>query len=84
MLYDKAHSKANSTFNLVTNFGFTSQKIGKIGGFSLKRGENRSRLKKQEKIGRIGTEHPEGCPDRCTIEMTPSPERITPVTGFKS
>ena len=41
-----------SIFNFVTNFGFTSQKIGKIGGFSLKIGENRNRLKKLEKIGK--------------------------------
>ena len=49
-LYDKSHSKTqynyNSIFNFFANFGFTNQKIGKIGGFCLKIGENRNMLKK--------------------------------------
>ena len=53
LLYDKSHSKTqynyNSIFNIFENFSFTNEKIGKIGGFSLKIGENRNILKKIEK-----------------------------------
>ena len=50
MLYDKSHSKTPTTITplsilLQIIFGFTSKKIGKIEGFSIKIGENRNRLK---------------------------------------
>ena len=53
LLYEKSHSKTHTTIMicipfsiLLQNFGFTSKKIGKMGGFSFKIGENRNRLKK--------------------------------------
>ena len=50
MLYDRSHSKTNTTiipFSILLQIlASPAKKIGKIGGFSLKIGENRKRLKK--------------------------------------
>ena len=50
LLYDEFHSKTHTTkFHFQFCFKFwlhQLKKIGKIGGFSLKIGENRNRLKK--------------------------------------
>ena len=45
------HNTTIIPFSIVENFSFTNEKIGKIGGFRLKIGENRNILKKIEKIG---------------------------------
>ena len=58
LLYDKSHSKTQTTIIIYIPFSILLQilvspakKIRKTGGFSLQIGENRNRLKKKEKIG---------------------------------
>ena len=51
LLFDKSHSKTHTTkfhfqFFLLQILASPVKKIGKIGGFSLKIGENRNRLNK--------------------------------------
>ena len=50
LLYDKSHSKTQhnyySIFNIFAILASPTKKIGKIGGFCLKIGENRNMLKK--------------------------------------
>ena len=53
MLYEKTHFKTHTTIIICIPFSILLQilaspakKIGKIGGFGLKIGENRNRLKK--------------------------------------
>ena len=53
LLYDKLHSKTHTTiipFSILLEIlASPAKKIGKIGGFSLKIGENRNRLKNSKK-----------------------------------
>ena len=46
LLYDKSHAKSHTTIMPFSILASLAKKIGQIRGFSLKKGENRNRLKK--------------------------------------